>query len=236
LKVAGASALGIAGAVAAGGADARASTGNPVLAGNSTTAEDVTEVVYDASANPGVILLAQDGPFVASESLYSAALGGWASGTVTHGVYGYTDAGTGNAVIGEVANTVGAGVLGITQSGGTSTGVTGQAYGAGAAGVHAMGSGNATALKVSGSSTFTGTTTFSRSGKLTIAAGSHSASKTGINLTSSSLVLATVQGATNAGVLNVVPTVSSTPNTSSFVVNLTANATSAVTVAWFILS
>jgi hypothetical protein len=117
----------------------------------------------------------------------------------------------------------------------------GRAMGRGAAGgglgVNSPDTGSDQALNVSGPSSFGGVTTFSRSGKLMVPYGAKSVTKTGLNLSSTSIVLATVQGASSVAVLNVVPTVG-TPNgdNSSFTVNLTAAAASATTVAWFIVN
>jgi hypothetical protein len=114
-----------------------------------------------------------------------------ASGTT--GVYG---SGTTYGVEGDIGPTgaeglpAAAGVIGVdnTAEGGTAV-----------AGVSSTGTGvlasseSGTALAVEGSSTFTGTTTFSRSGLATIAAGKVSATVANVSLTAASLVLATLQ-------------------------------------------
>lgn len=101
-----------------------ASNGSNVVAGGATTAEGRTSVVYDgASSFPGVVLLGNDSTYGGQLVNYPAALGGIAGagategkGGVANGIYGFTDNGSGNGVVGynsgEVAGS-GAGVLGL---------------------------------------------------------------------------------------------------------------------------
>jgi hypothetical protein len=108
---------------------AGASDGNAVVAGGSNTAEQPTTVLYNGSSGfGGVVFLANDSTYSASDPSYPAALGGWAGagasagdGGVANGIYGFTDNGGGYAVVGVNGNAVsgsGAGVLG-TNGGGT---------------------------------------------------------------------------------------------------------------------
>jgi hypothetical protein len=131
------------------------------------------------------------------------------------------------------------GVIGNSQSG---TGVEGESFGTGKAGVEGeahsasaigvsatnLGLGGATALKVTGKSSF------SRSGKLTVPAGTSSATKSPINLNSTSLVLATIQG-NQAGVY-VQGVTQVAGGSGSFTVHLSKNTTANLPVAWFVLN
>lgn len=126
LRTAAAVSAAAAGAVALDRADpAKAADGSNILAGKKTTAESATELHFDGTSNPEMFFLANDTSFDSSAAAYPAALGGWASGsTVTNGIYGYTAADGGSAVVGQ---------LGFGTSSGN--GVLGVAAGAGGAGV-----------------------------------------------------------------------------------------------------
>jgi hypothetical protein len=119
------------------------------------------------------------------------------------------------------------GVIGLSSTG--PAGVEGYTGNASTVGVWAHStSGNATALKA------TGKTSFSRSGKLTVPSGSSSATKSAINLTSSSMVFATIQG-NQAGVY--VQGVTQVAGTSgSFTIHLSKNTTANLPVAWFVVN
>jgi hypothetical protein len=121
-------------------APATAANGSAVLAGNVTTAEGRTAVTYDGPAGfNGIVLLGNDSIYDGSSAGYPAALGGWAgagttagAGAVATGVYGFTDNGNGNGVVGVNQNLVagsGSGVLGTAVS----------ATGAGVTGINALG-------------------------------------------------------------------------------------------------
>ena len=114
---------------------AAASNGANVIAGNQTTAEARTSVLYDGAAGfGGVVLLGNDSTYSGSSAGYPAGLGGWAGagatagkGGVANGVYGFTDNGNGNGVVGVNSGLVagsGAGVLG-TASGAKNAAVQG---------------------------------------------------------------------------------------------------------------
>jgi hypothetical protein len=123
-----------------------------------------------------------------------------------------TTDGTGPAVHGVA--TSGSGVEGFSTSGAAVRG-------------HAQ-SASATAIKAEGK------TTFSRSGKLTISAGSSQATKSAINLTTASLVLTTIQG-NQAGVY-VQGGTKVTGTSGSFTIHLNKNATANLSVAWFVVN
>ena len=102
---------------------AAAANGSNVVAGSATTAEGRTSVVYDGAANfAGVVLLGNDSTYGGQSANYPAALGGFAGagptagkGGVANGIYGFTDNGNGNGVVGYNSGAVagsGAGVLG----------------------------------------------------------------------------------------------------------------------------
>ncbi len=114
---------------------AAASNGSNVIAGGQTTAEARTAVLYDGAAGfGGVVLLGNDSTYSGTSASYPAALGGWAGagatagkGGVANGVYGFTDNGNGNGVVGVNSGLVagsGAGVLG-TASGAKNAAVQG---------------------------------------------------------------------------------------------------------------
>jgi hypothetical protein len=142
----------------------------------------------------------------------------------------------GNGVEGQSSG--GNGVVGQAGGGGAAgtAGVVGQDVSASTIGVSATNGGNlgATALKAQGTASFTGKTTFARSGKVTVFAGTSSATKSPISLTSTSLVLTTIQG-NQAGVY--VQGVTQVAGTSgSFTIHLSKNTTANLPVAWFVLN
>jgi hypothetical protein len=126
-KAFGAAALTVVGTAAVierGAAPAAAANGSDVRAGAETTAEARTSVKYDGAGGfPGVVLLGNDSTFDGNSASYPAALGGWAGagstagkGGVANGVYGFTDNGNGNGIVGVNTGLVagsGAGVLGV---------------------------------------------------------------------------------------------------------------------------
>ena len=160
LGAAAATAVGAAVVVDATARPAAAANGNAVTAGATTTAEAATTVKYDGTTNPGVIFLAHNTSFAASAAGYPAALGGWAAGgTVSNGIYGYTEVGTGYAIVGSNTSQSGRGtavagfsdssssnayaILGTIQSinsGGFSAGVRGVNNGTGSLGTGVYGS------------------------------------------------------------------------------------------------
>jgi hypothetical protein len=145
------------------------------------------------------------------------------------GVAGSGGPDNGTGVVGGGAGT-GDGVRGTATAG---NGVHGQATTAAGVGVLAENTAGGTALQASGSASFAGTTTFSRSGLLTIAAGSSSATQTGVTLTPTSLVLATLQqDRAGVWVRSAVPNIAK----SSFTVHLSKAPSASTSVAWFIVN
>jgi hypothetical protein len=87
---------------------------------------------------------------------------------------------------------------------------------------------------LAGTSTFTGSTVFARSGRLTIPAGTRQATKTSITLGSTSSVLATIQG--NQPGVYVQGVTTATGSRGSFTIHLNAKTPVNLPVAWFILN
>ena len=166
------------------------------------------------------------GPGVAGHGGYTNGIGvtgdGHGSGS---GVSGQGGNNNGAGVVGQGGG-AGIGVWGTGGSGGT--GVRGTATAASAAGVLAENTATGgTALQVAGKAVF------SRSGLVTVAAGSSTTTVAGVALTSASLVLATLQQhTTGVYVLAAVPSVSG----SSFTVYLSKAVTAATKVAWVIIN
>jgi hypothetical protein len=157
------------------------------------------------SGGTGVIGLALDGSGVVGKSI---------SGSGVYGVAGtYTGAAGSGAVVGD--STTSAGVVGFTSA----------ASRAAAEFTHVAGK---TALKV------TGLSVFSRSGKVAIKNTAKAATVTGVPLTASSLILATVQNSLGVWVASAVPNVPG----SSFTINLNAAPGTGHTaqVAWFVVN
>jgi hypothetical protein len=156
-RAVGAAAAGAAAAVVLP-ASALAANGDPVLAGATTGATATTHVLLSGVTGfTGVALLANATGYGPGTSIYAAASGGWAGpdaahggNGVTNGVYGYTDSGSGNGVIGR---------NGVVDGAAGGAGVLGISVGAGAVGVRAV-SNAGTALKVEGPAQFDGAATF----------------------------------------------------------------------------
>lgn len=143
----------IATAAVAGSTPAQAATGDNVILGEITGAENSTVVLYDGSSGfTGAVLQGMDAALSSLSAGFTAAVGGVAGagatagkGGVPNGVSGYTDNGTGNGTIGWNSNAVpgaGAGVLGIF--GGTFT--PGNTVGTAVAGVSDSTAFDATAI------------------------------------------------------------------------------------------
>lgn len=104
--------------VAEGLADpAAATTGADLVLGLANDAESPTTVSYDGTTgglSGSVMFLANDTPDPANAASYPAALGGWAGAPgspagVANGIYGFTENGTGNAVVAINGATTGTG-------------------------------------------------------------------------------------------------------------------------------
>ncbi len=151
-----------------------------------------------------------------------------------HGVEGF-GSGTGSGVVGRGGAGSGAGVVGSGL--GNGSGVVGIGVGSGGGvegiagprgvGVLAQNTAGGAALKA------TGRVVFSRSGVLTIAAGSSTVTKTGVALTAASLVLATLQqDVAGVWVRSAVPSVTA----KSFTVHLSKAVSAKTKVAWFVVN
>ena len=151
------------------------------------------------------------------------------------GVVGWGGSSNGSGVVGHGGTPEGAGVQGNGQGTGdgvigvasTGNGVHGQATMPGGVGVLAESTAGGTALQA------TGPAVFSRSGVLTVTAGKSAVTHTGVALTSSSLILATLQQ-NRAGVFvqAAVPNVSG----SSFTIYLSKAVSASTKVAWFVVN
>jgi hypothetical protein len=180
----------------------------------------------------GVLGRSVQGHGVVGETTTGFAVKGVSSGV---GPGGYFTSATGDALVGQILAptstrtaivglaTNGAGVSGTATSG---RAVSGTASAAGGIGVRGQAPTTGYALDVSGRSRF------SRSGKLAIAAGRSYITKTGVPLTSKSLVLAVLQ--TNRSgiyVRAVVPNVTG----ASFTIYLNTRVPGTTYVAWFVI-
>ena len=163
-----------------------------------------------------------------------------ARGDSLHG-YGVVGNAYGGTAAGVQGNNTGPGigVDGVSISG---PGVRGTATATGGNGVLGIGTGGADALRATGTSTLDGNVyleakvfAHERSGKLHIPAGSRTVTKTGVDLTSASLVFTTIQGSiSGAAVSNVDITVGASGR---FTIHLLGPAPSGgVNVAWLIIN
>jgi hypothetical protein len=220
-----------------------ADTGNDGTGVSGTGGEDSgTGVVGSGGGAEGVGVVGIGG----SQGTGVVGNGGDGGGT---GVFG-SGGGDGPGVQGTGGNADGIGVVGIGGSNGTgggvgvsgtgnggSAGVTGTAAGTGAgvigttggtgSGVLAENTGTGAALNVIGPAFF------SRAGILTVGAGKSSVTKTGVTLTLSSLIFATLQqDHSGVWVRSAVPDVAG----SSFTVHLSKAVTASTRVAWFTIN
>lgn len=139
------------------------------------------------------------------------------------GVTGAGGGSNGTGVQGS-ATGVGDGVFGLSPAG---SGVLGRSLGASGIGVRAENTGGGVALYASGPAFF------SRSGVLTVSAGTSKVTRTGVPLTGASLVLATLQqDAAGVWIRSAVPNVAG----NSFTVHLNKTAAASITVAWFVVN
>jgi hypothetical protein len=229
--------------VVVGGSTAGAtlSDGDVVLGASAPpTCTPGSDVNCETSATSVVNTSSGSDAFSAHTNGAASALVGFSSGSSTSfGVYGATDLGRG--VYGQATGTGGVGVRALSSNGNglnatalsSGSGVEGHSN----SGIGVLGVGDsssATALKAQGKSTFTGKTTFARSGKLTISAGTSSATKSPISLGSTALVLATIQG-NQAGVY--VQGVTQVAGSSgSFTIHLNTNTSVDLPVGWFVVN
>jgi hypothetical protein len=234
--------IGVAGFGGGGGGVLGASDSGNGVTGTSPTGRGVygqsggTHSVFTAGIGVGGITADPNGFGVLGENASGGGVGvaGTAVGSVGVGVAG-TAAGTFGVGVSGQGGSSGVGVQGLggavgvegVSSQARGVGVLGQADSATAVGVLAASASGDVALSVAGKAVF------SRSGVLTVPAGKSSATKTGVALTSASLVLATLQQ-DRAGVWlrSAVPNVKGR----SFAVHLSKSVGRKTTVAWFVVN
>jgi hypothetical protein len=209
---------------------ARATDGDVIHVGDDLSATSVTRIVNTANAENVITAESQQGVGLSGISDVQPGVSGRSS--TGNGVRGTSDFGAGVSGTGEIG-----------VSGGGTTGVSGSGFergvlGDSVSGVGVLGSagtgtgvraqaGSGTALRVVGKATF------SRSGRLTLAAGQSSIAKTRVSLTRYSMVLAVLQ-TNRAGIY--VRAVVTSPSTSSFRIYLNARVPGTTNVAWFVLN
>jgi hypothetical protein len=251
---------GIATGLVASAEPAEASNGNPVELGETNT-ETSTTVVTNAnsgalegstSANGGhsgvrgtdtstkggfgVAGSSTNGAGVSGSSTNGAGVSGTTSGNNQAGVSGIDGSPDGAFGVHGFSR-VGVAVFGKGTSG--AYGVQGEStisigvYGSSPTGTGVYASSpDGYALQVAGTAQFTGTVLFSRSGEATVAAGKSSVVVSGVALSTSSIVLATLQGyLAGLGVAGVAKDASA----SKMTIHLTKATTAALNVAWFVI-
>jgi hypothetical protein len=251
--VAGSAALAIADA-----APAAAATGNPILAGDQTNAESTTVLYADAAPASYSYGIAAVSDTAFTDLIHTSFVPGALTGISTlgnqigvsgygayQGVYAASSTGTALVADGHAGiEAIGRGSLALHASTDPTSNST-------AARIEAYGTGNAlelsaeprgAALQVTGTtvlfgrSAFAGLTYFTRSGSVRVRGTkrhpSRSAAVTGIALTRTSKVIATIQGdGGNVGVAGVTVNVAK----KTFTITLTAKVPRYVTVAWLII-
>jgi hypothetical protein len=212
-----------------GGTNAIATQGSAVIAGVQNTETDTTEVqntngtycdtLSDASANDGLWACGPSyGVYGRGDSIGVRGIGtefglygtggyGVYGGGSTYGMYGSTSSTTGSGVVG-VNYATGSGVQGVADQG---TGVLAK-------------SSSGTALRVNGKAVF------SRSGLVSVPSGAKSVQVTMSGVTTTSMILATVQ---QSGAFYVK---SAVPASGSFTININKAPSSPVAVAYFVLN
>ena len=157
---------------------------------------------------------------VGTAAIWGASATGEGIGVRGNGHAGVVGEGTSNGVTGE--GFVGVrGTASIVQHREPGVGVLAQAVSPGS-----------TALRAEGPSHFDGVTTFSRSGVVRIRRGSRSATVTGVQLTSATAILATLQHRVSGVHLHAVET---SPDAGSFTIHLSAGTPAELTVGWLAL-
>jgi hypothetical protein len=229
-----------------------------VAAGGSTNIDplsygNASGLVGDCAVGPGVLGLGspgvraagKGGPGIIAQTLDAdqpaiVAIGSSASGVTgssdaqddsAAGIFGGSGQGTGSvAVMGVSSN--GLGVKGRSDNG---VGVRGEsAPGTGVEAVTSTGTGLSASSDAGGVALrVRGRAVFNRSGRATVPPGATSVTVTGVPLTASSLVLATIQAnRPNTNVRAAVPN----PGASSFTIFLTAAPNAATPVGWFVVN
>jgi hypothetical protein len=195
----------------------RAADGDPVLAGQSVTAESTTEI---HATDEGALIVRTDA--TGSSAIDAQSTGGSAN----IGVRGSADGENSTGVLGYSSNGIGVGgssLTGVAVMGTTANPGAIAVFGYSPEGVGVRARSNVgTALDVVGKAVF------SRSGRVTVPPGSHSVAHTVAGLTSSSMVFAVVEtGDATTWVRKVSPT------SGRFTVLLNKKVTTPTRVAWF---
>jgi hypothetical protein len=203
---------------------ARLSGGVPAVEGERYAG---TAVSGHTQFGDAIVATSNDGNGVVARSFFGDAVSGIGSNRGVIGTYERVAAAPCPSYCAGVLGTSpadGDGVRGTSLSG---VGVHGSASAGGGTGVLASAGSDGTALQVEGKSKF------SRSGTLTIPAGSSSITQTGINIDSSSVVLATLQqNRSGLWVQAAVPSASG----SSFTIYLNHATNSNTAVGWFVVN
>jgi hypothetical protein len=218
--------VGAAGGVAAlaaqslGTTRAQAANGDPLILGQSNSASAPTELT--TSTGQGLIVHSGDNNGVQASTDHASGAG--VLGTSNSETGGYGVAGFSRKAYGVLGQSIdGFGVFGTSDN---SFGVAGAATGATGVAVSATANPGATALRVQGPAEF------NRSGIETVPAQSSSVTKTGITLSSKSLVFATLQeNRRRVFVQAAVPN----PSAGSFTVHLNKKVRAATKVGWFVI-
>ncbi|MDP9331244.1 MAG: hypothetical protein M3P11_11475 [Actinomycetota bacterium] len=230
--VAAASVAVIAAVVVFGGTSAIATQGSAVIAGVQNTATDTTEVqntigtycdtLSDASTSDGLWACGANIGVVATSGGTGVRGSGASYGLYGTGLYGAVGVGTAYGFYGSTSSTGGSGVYGLNS------GTSGTAYGVRGSAPTGTGvladSSSGTALRVSGKAIF------SRSGIVSVPAGAKSVQVTMSGVTTTSMILATVQQSGAFYVKSAVPT------SGSFTININKAPSSPVAVAYFVLN
>lgn len=223
---------------------AAAANGNDLVLGESNEASAVT--VLTTSADAGLSVTTGDtsgsnglyglsgtdsssGSGYGVEGISTNGVGVSGSSANGYGVTGFTSATDKAGVSGSPIGPGGTGVLGETNNG---TAVKGQdgGSGTGVLGTSDSGPGVAAQSTTGVALQVTGKVTFSGSGLATVAAKKKSVTVTLAGVTTSSMILATLQQAAGA-----VAVASAVPGSGSFTVNLTAAPAAKVKVAYFVI-
>jgi hypothetical protein len=230
--VAAASVAVMAAVVVFGGTNAIATQGSAVIAGVQNTETDTTEVqntnatycdtLSDANTTDGLWVCGANIGVVATSGGIGVRGSGASYGLYGTGNYGAVGVGTSYGVYGSTTSATGSGVYGLNSgTSGTAYGVRGTANNA--TGVLAESTAG-TALRVSGKAIF------SRSGIVSVPAGAKSVQVTMSGVTTTSMILATVQ---QSGAFYVK---SAVPSSGSFTININKAPGSPVAVAYFVLN
>jgi hypothetical protein len=198
-------------------ASSRAADGDPVIAGQTVTASSTTQI---HATSAGALIARTDA--TGSSAIDAQSMGGSAN----IGVRGAADGPNSTGVLGHSGDSIG--VAGSSDTGVAVMGTTANPGAIAVFGYSPEGIGVRARSNVGTALDVVGGAVFSRSGRLTIPAGGHSAVEAVNGLTSSSLVFAVVEtGDASTWVRKVVPT------TGKFTVLVKKRVAAATQIAWF---